>query len=193
LNLAGRDPEGQVVNVDEAVAGLKEDLLAWRVEGQPVVRRIHRREEIYEGTCVDRSPDLVLELHLVEGHTFTVLPSNGPGPAWRRLSSEECVGGKGAGTNGSHRQHGVLVLHGEGVRAGTDVEADMADCVPTLLALLGHAIPDHCDGRVIREALEGVRPTWTEGVAAPGEVADISLKGWESREIAQRLERLGYL
>ena len=193
LNLVGRDPEGRVENVEETVAGLKEDLLAWRVEGRPVVRQVHRREEIYEGPSVDRSPDLVLELHLVEGHTFTVLPSGGPGPTWRRLSRAECVGGKGAGTNGSHRQHGVLILHGDGVRAGAEVEAGMPDCVPTLLALLGHAIPDHCDGRVIREALEGVRPTWTEGHLSLGEAPDVPLQGWESREIAERLERLGYL
>jgi hypothetical protein len=87
----------------------------------------------------------------------------------------------------------VLILHGDGVRAGVEVEAGMPDCIPTLLALLGHAIPDHCDGRVIREAVEGVRPTWTEGTLADADTADIPLQGWESREIAQRLERLGYL
>ena len=194
LNVANRDDQGQILDRDAAIEGLTKALLAWEENGQKVVRRVYRREEIYTGEAVDWSPDLVLELHEVEGYTYTLLPSGRvpTGQTWRRLEAAEHAGGKGLGMNGSHRQHGLLVLWGSNVREGVTIEADMADCLPTLFAAMGHAIPEWWEGRVLREALEGVVPMWVEG-AAPTVPQEQSLAGSDAQELEDRLRSLGYL
>ena len=187
LNVAEGDREA-------AVAELSGLLRAWEVDGQPVVRALWTREELYSGPCVDLSPDLVLALNLRDGYAYTLLPSAraAPGETWRLLRPEEHVGGKGLGMNGTHRQHGVLVLHGKGVVAGAEIAAGMADIAPTLLHLLDESVPDHMDGRVIREALlesvEGPRAPF-QGRLAPSR----STGAAEAEAVRARLERLGYL
>ena len=94
--------------------------------------------------------------------------------------------------NGSHRQHGLMSLWGKGVRAGVSVEAGLQDLAPTLLHLMGEAIPQHMDGRVLSEALlgggEGTRAPWSGG-----EVVERPTHRDEEAAIRERLERLGYL
>jgi predicted AlkP superfamily phosphohydrolase/phosphomutase len=194
LNVRGRDPLGTIDDVDAAAADLTRLLLGWEVEGRKVVTRVWRRDEIFTGECVPSAPDLVLELALRDGYSVTLLPSvrAAPGQTWRRLTRAEHVGGKGLGMNGSHRQHGVLVLAGDGVRPGVTTNADIVDPMPTLLHLLGEPIPAHVDGRVLTEVLTDSRaPTRSrsERVAAPTRPLD---RG-EAAELRQRLEKLGYL
>src|SRR5439155_272209 len=121
----------------------------WREEaGRPVVGGVWRREELYAGPFVERAPDLVLELALVDGYSRSCLPSAGPGPALRRLAPAEHGGGKGRGMNGAHRPDGLFVLAGAGVRpAGALGPADIVDVLPTLLALAGEPVPGGLDGR----------------------------------------------
>ncbi|MCH7702608.1 MAG: alkaline phosphatase family protein [Planctomycetes bacterium] len=67
LNLAGREREG-IVTASEREALLDEiaeGLLAVRdpENGQPVIARVYRREEIYHGPLVDQAPDLLIGYH----------------------------------------------------------------------------------------------------------------------------------
>src|SRR5207247_517968 len=153
LNLRGREPEGMVApGAYTATRGRVAAALAtWRDEaGRPVVERVWRREELYAGPFVERAPDLVLELALVDGYSRSCLPSAGPGPALRRLAPAEHGGGKGRGMNGAHRPDGLFVLAGAGVRpAGALGPADIVDVLPTLLALAGEPVPGGLDGRPI--------------------------------------------
>ena len=94
--------------------------------------------------------------------------------------------------NGTHRQHGLLSLWGQGVVAGADVAAGMPDIAPTLLHLMGQAVPDHMDGRVISEAVvEDDAPTRASSELKPRQPA--SATDSEAQAIRERLERLGYL
>jgi hypothetical protein len=119
------------------------------------------------------------------------------GTTFRKMKGDELVGGKGRGMNGSHRQHGVLVVNGQGVRRGVEVEASMQDCIPTLLALMGEAIPDWCDGSVIMSALDGVSPRYTEQgcewFGKQGSSGDPHRDLSDDVEIRRRLRSLGYL
>jgi predicted AlkP superfamily phosphohydrolase/phosphomutase len=194
LNVAGRDEQGQIADRAGAIRELTELLLNWEIEGQKVVRSVSPRESLYQGNELEWSPDLVLELNEVCGYTYTLLPSArvAAGQTWRRLEAHEHAGGKGMGMNGSHRQHGLLVLWGEGVRAGALVQGDMEDCLPTLFSLMGHAIPEWWDGRVLRDALEGIQPLWKEGAAPPARKGQ-ALDHQDATEIKERLRSLGYL
>ena len=196
LNLRGREPEGMVA--PGAYAATRERVAAalatWRDEaGRPVVERVWRREELYAGPFVERAPDLVLELALVDGYSRSCLPSAGPGPALRRLAPAEHGGGKGRGMNGAHRPDGLFVLAGAGVRpAGALGPADIVDVLPTLLALAGEPVPGGLDGRPIAGALAA------EPRSAPDPLPEAALgprpfDAGETRELAARLAALGYL
>ena len=52
---------------------------------------------------------------------------------------------------GTHRPNGIIAAVGPAVAEGRKVNAQIADCAPTILALLGQAVPDDMDGRVIEE------------------------------------------
>ena len=190
LNLDGVPSEAH----GEVVARLREDLLSWRVDGHDVVQRVDTREALYEGPCVGDSPEVVVELNLREGYSYTLLPSLRvpQGTTWRKLEPHEYVGGKGLGMNGTHRQHGILGLWGRGVVAGGTVSAGMPDIAPTLLHLMGEAVPAQMDGRVIKEALVmATEPGLSD--ALPVERTPESVSTSEADAIRARLERLGYL
>ena len=185
-------PEQERVAAFEELRGL---LMDWEVDGQSVVKDLWLREDLYEGPCVARSPDIVMELNTRDGYTYTLLPSMraAPGQTWRRFAPHEHVGGKGLGMNGTHRQHGMLLLWGAGVVPGAQVAAGMADIAPTLLHLMGEGIPAHMDGEVIGGALMGsAAPTWVDGWPELPPVAR-SASPVEADAIRARLERLGYL
>jgi len=196
INAAGREPEGTVApgdyerTRDEVIRILE----GWRDEdGRPVVARAWRRETVYRGPAAERAPDLLLELALHDGYSYSCLRSVGSGPSTRRLAPREYGAGKGAGLNGSHRRDGLFILAGPGVPpAGRLPRADIVDVLPTLLALVGMSIPLGLDGGPIRGALEQ-EPRWTLDPLPESDVPPTPYGEAESREIAARLASLGYL
>lgn len=206
LNVRGRDPAGTIDDVDAATADLTRALLAWRVDGHPVVDRVIPRRDAFPGAAADGAPDLVLELHLPGGYSYAVLPSARvpAGTTWRRLEPHEHVGGKGLGPNGSHRPEGVLMLNGPAFRRGARLCAGVADVLPTLLTAVGEPVPAYVEGRVLVESLvaspaspslspSGSRSTSPPGPAFPASPPSRPTPPAEARRLRERLERLGYL
>jgi predicted AlkP superfamily phosphohydrolase/phosphomutase len=196
INLRGREPEGTVAPADyEAVrARVAAALAAWQYEdGQPVLERVWRREELYAGPFVSLAPDLLLEPALVDGYGPSCLRSDGPGVALRRLAPDEHGGGKGRGMNGAHRRDGVFLFAGDGVRpAGELPTSDIVDVLPTLLTLAGLPVAEGLDGRPIAGALSGT-PRLAADPIPPAPVGRRALDARETREMAARLAALGYL
>jgi predicted AlkP superfamily phosphohydrolase/phosphomutase len=217
LNLAGRDPCGTVSDEAGAVAGLRAALRDWREDGQPVVAAAWTRREAYggRGDAVPGAPDLVLDLALQDGASATLLPSaRAPaGTTARRFTAAEYVGGKGLGMNGAHRPHGVLILHGPGVRDGVVLPADdgpppgaragtedpargpeMCDVAPTLLHLLGQEIPAHMEGRVLAGAVRDAPAPRRAPSAPPAPPPrEGAMSPDDADGIRARLAALGYL
>lgn len=193
LNVRGREPEGIVTDYAATRERVVAALESWRDDdGRPVVARVWRREQLYAGASVDRAPDLVLELALVDGYSAACLRSDGPGPALRRLTPAEHGGGKGRGMNGSHRAEGILVLAGDGVRAGALPAAGIVDVLPTLLALGGLPVPGGLDGRPILDALVRT-PVVGPDEPPPSPSPPVPFDARETRDVAARLAALGYL
>ncbi len=174
------------------IADIRRDLLSWEVDGQHPVADVWYRDEIYQGEEVYRAPELILELNLREGYSYTLLPSlrANSNETWRRLTPAEYQGGKGLGMNGSHRQHGVFIVSGKNVRPQR-VEADMADIAPTLLYLLDEVIPSYMEGKILK--VSTTERTTRRVSYHPKPTVSQANNSSEHNAIRRRLEQLGYL
>lgn len=193
LNLRGREPEGTVDPADVPALRAELDRLARTLvdpwSGARVVRAIHAREDVYFGPHVDRAPDFVLELALDGDASYNLMPSNGPGSTFRRLTEDEWLGRKGRSLPGSHRAHGVYLAAGPSVRACGEIDAHVSDAAVTTLARIGVAPPDAALGRVLSEVVpRSTRPAPLPDVAATVDGAVHDLARTEAR-----LRALGYV
>jgi predicted AlkP superfamily phosphohydrolase/phosphomutase len=136
VNLKGREPQGIVSPgseyddlMDEITQRLKN--LVDPETGQPVIERIFRREEIYEGTYADRAPDLMFFTQNMEYKAMGLSDFSSP-KVFEPIY----------GTTGHHRMNGLLICHGEGVfMEGEELEdARIQDLAPTILYLMGQPI-----------------------------------------------------
>jgi predicted AlkP superfamily phosphohydrolase/phosphomutase len=178
INLRGRCPQGIVApgrEYERLREALREDLGRFTdpETGHKVVARVYRREELYHGPCLQEAPDLLLELNLDRGYSYTCLPGGGRGDGEpiRRLRSRERLGAKGGSMNGSHRRQGIFLFARDG-RAGswgTGQNGDagngpagrrqierlsIMDLAPTILRFFGVPVPKDMDGRVIDEIVD---------------------------------------
>lgn len=191
LHTEGLSPK----EIEQNIEQLRACLLGWEIDGEKVVSSIYHRDDLYVGAVCHRSPELIVELAMPKGATYTLLPSNRAkkGQTWRYLAPEEWQGGKGLGMNGSHRQYGVLILAGKDMVSGT-VDARMEDIVPTLLFAMGNAVPSYMDGRVLREIMHVQRDiVYEDGVLQSKSTTNASMNSAETDAIRRRLEGLGYL
>jgi predicted AlkP superfamily phosphohydrolase/phosphomutase len=62
VNLQGKYPQGSVLpqDLESVLEDLANALNALEINGKKVVRRLYRKEELYEGPWFDRAPDLVV-------------------------------------------------------------------------------------------------------------------------------------
>jgi len=97
---------------------------------------------------------------------------------------------------GTHRMEGIFIAAGPGVRRATGVTAQLADCAPTILAMLGVSVPDDMQGRVVTEIFESAPDVDTEHArpqpAAPV-VEEVVYSAEDVRKVTERLADLGYL
>ena len=98
------------------------------------------------------------------------------------------------GDSGCHRREGIFIMQGAGIRPQLVLDsADILDVAPTIMALLGEAVPTVMDGRVLREAWETpLEVRYGEPVTTNG-VQSVGMSEEESAEITARLKSLGYL
>jgi predicted AlkP superfamily phosphohydrolase/phosphomutase len=154
-----------------------------------VCGQVFLREDIYHGKYVDEMPDLVY-LTLDQGYIIEQ-PMALPFVSNQVIIDDPKI-------SGTHRQDGMLIAKGPGFRKGATIEgATLLDLAPTILHLLGSAVPNDMDGRVLAELFEegflkdhpvAYRETGLEEARQDCEVSP------EDQEIIlQRLKGLGYI
>jgi arylsulfatase A-like enzyme len=84
------------------------------------------------------------------------------------------------------------MVAGPGVRTGAFGRADIVDVLPTLLALIGMAVPLGLDGRPIEAAL-AQPPHYAPDPLAETDPSPVPYDDDQTRQIAARLTSLGYL
>lgn len=142
FNQRGREPQGVVepgAGRDDLAERLIRDLLAFRdpETGEPVVRVVHRREDIYEGEFVEEAPDLILGLEpgyrIGWQSTLGGFPEAAITPNLDDWSGDHCS---------MEDTAGVLVSD-----LPLAAPAALRDIAPTVLDLLGVPPPPDTDGR----------------------------------------------
>jgi predicted AlkP superfamily phosphohydrolase/phosphomutase len=208
LNLKGREPEG-IVSIDE-----REDLLEriiralsqWQDPwtGERVVRKVYRREDIYHGPYVEKAPDLIIDYHEPGGFSYLSRPSYTvkDGIVIRKLSKEEIDSARFQNKCGSHRNLGIFVAYGHGIKSNHHVKrVNILDLAPMILYLLDLPIPEEMDGQVIGDCLRaevkqkqgGKRERPPSGPITAGMETENIYTAEEEEEIRKRLKGMGYI
>jgi predicted AlkP superfamily phosphohydrolase/phosphomutase len=198
LNVRGREQHGIVEPGDEyervrdAVAARLLDLQG--PGGERIVARVHRREDLFHGPELAKVPDLLVEFDhyawLGKGNLKTRSES-----LWDEIEIE---GGSDHSYVGSHRHEGIVVLAGPAVPQGAPVGGELVDVAPTLLYLMGEAVPADLEGRVLVEALspellDARPPEYDDAAPAEFEPERAELEEEGAAEVERRLRGLGYL
>jgi predicted AlkP superfamily phosphohydrolase/phosphomutase len=115
---------------------MREDLLAARdaVDGGPVVKAVHLREDVFDGEEVAQAPDIVVEYENRYTRSTEPLRTN-------------------PGLESGHVPEGILLVWGPGVASGQIRETDIVHVAPTVLHLLAQPVPVDMDGQVATAAL----------------------------------------
>jgi len=192
VNLKGRQPTGIVDPCD--YEAIRDDLQA-RLQAEratdptgqviQVFPEVHKPEELYGCTRLDQPwmPDLILIQH-------------DPIAVGRRIKGRNPMEWLSYGKlEGTHRKEGILIARGPGIACRNGVSANIVDCAPTILAMMGLRIPDDMHGRVITDLFE--KPPRVERAAAeafePVEAPTEVYTEAELAEVTDRLVDLGYM
>lgn len=125
---------------EEILLDLEEDLRAERTHGEPIVREVYRREDLYSGEHVDKAPDLVFNQR--------------PGVHTSEAMARNEVFTKPTNWRGENVPEGMVLFHGDDIEAGDVGEIRITDIAPTILHWLGHNIPTDMDGNPILDVFE---------------------------------------
>jgi predicted AlkP superfamily phosphohydrolase/phosphomutase len=159
LNLVGREPAGILepgAKEEAFCAQLTEDLLAIidPETGKPLAARVQRAKDLFQGSFLDRMPDLLVEWNqeVVVGSTIL---GNGKGSRLRgtsaRIGTVEFTSEHSR--SGDHRIEGICIARGPHIRPGRlDRTVSTLDLAPTFTRILGCDLPE-ADGEPIPELL----------------------------------------
>ena len=197
INLAGREPFGCVqpgAEYEQVRSSIIERLATLRdpKTGEAVVETVYRREELYSGDYLDEAPDIVFLPRRLEYFGFGEY----------EFGSHKIIEAMKRGISGTHRMNGIFMAYGAAVRKGVEIQnANLTDLAPTILHLMGEAVPAHMDGHVLADALrEDFEPVIRQRSAVAvdsdahsGPSAGEVLSAEEQKVLADRLRSLGYV
>ncbi|MGC9319835.1 MAG: alkaline phosphatase family protein [Armatimonadota bacterium] len=161
--------------------------------GERVMSAPLRGRELYRGDRTERAPDL---LAVPRGYRWEILTDftlSGPLPEGLRGS---VIGP--SRRQGTHRLQGIFCATGSGIREGGRLSgARIEDVAPTILHLLGQAIPEDMEGRALSEILrrekrQAHRPV-REALSMEREGTSAAYSAAERARVERDLQGLGYL
>ncbi len=202
INLKGVKPEGIVDPgdydslVDEIIARIAE--LKDPRDGQPVIKKVWRRAELFHGPFAHETADLILDWWS-ENSLFSTQPSFPEDTEQPALVIREHKPSETSEWGGTHRLHGILAARAPALKMGAEIaDPHLIDIAPTLLHLLGVPVPADMDGRVLSDvfkpeflAAHPVRSGAASGTSEAGRSSGYTEE--ESAKVEERLQALGYL
>ena len=154
--------------------------------GEPIIERVYRREDIYSGPCLKSTPDLIVQSKGFEYMSFGHVDFGS-----NRLVQPIL------GLSGHHRPEGVVMMSGEGIREGVTLQgASIIDLAPTILYAMGVPIPRDMDGGLLEAAftpehLAKHRASFSD--APSGGAPPREGPSGDEEEIRKRLSGWGYV
>jgi predicted AlkP superfamily phosphohydrolase/phosphomutase len=101
----------------------------------------------------DAAVGKILSYYDGEDPFVLVVSDHGAGPA---VGADRVITKEYLHLSGSHRDVGILVAEGPGIRRGAEVrDASVYDVTPTILHYMGEPVGEDMDGRVLTELFEG--------------------------------------
>lgn len=193
INVQGRDPQGIVRlgdDYEDLCRTIVKELRDWKhpEDGLPVVDQVFLKHEIWNGKHVPDAPDIFV---IMRGLTYITRESYD----WPQNNEMFVV--PPTGESAAHRIEGILIVAGDGIRQGEEVEKpNIIDLAPTILHLMGHPVPNDMDGRILFEIFQE-----TSSISSSGTTTDpihleqdhSGLTEDEAKLVEERLRGLGYL
>jgi hypothetical protein len=153
-------------------------------DGNPVMKSVHHREEVYdEGPYFDDIPDLLFQAseHVTvepefSSTVFETIPANERSGRGRHV----------------YARRGVLFGAGPDIEPAKGIEADITDVTPTILHLHGLPVAQTMTGSVISE----ICPDGGTGVSVQNYTEDsrtVDIDEDEQAEMEEWLEDMGYI
>ncbi len=199
INLKGRQPCGIVEPAD--YEGLRDELRDRFLSANARVidptgneidpfKAVHKPEELY-GCSREEQPWLP-DLMLVPRDALAVVRKIRGSAPIRWLSHRRI--------EGTHRSNGMVVACGPAIKPGTRLEANIVDCAPTILTLMGLPVPAEMQGRVMTELFESPpvikQAEASQDTVLPSRAGDDDEPIYSEEDlqaITDRLSDLGYL
>jgi predicted AlkP superfamily phosphohydrolase/phosphomutase len=193
INQKGREPQGIIepgAQCEEAliqIMGILEDLKDPE-DGNPIVDRVYRKEEIFNGPQTEEAPDLLVKMrdyaYITRGST--------------EFLCNTVVSDVAVNHSGNHRMQGIVGLYGPSIKKGARLTgATVYDIAPTALHLMGQAVPKGLDGRVLTNSFsddfDRTHPVRTTVPSKIRKTAPESLDEMQKKIVIDRLRALGYL
>jgi len=202
INLKGREPHGTVLpgrEYEDLCEELRMRLYQWYdpITYKRVVKKVFRKEEVYHGEYLDRSPDLLIIFEDdIKVSGIMLVNRNGN----REYVDVPQNVSDTLKVNGAHRDNGLFIMKGYGIKRGVELEgAEIVDLAPTILYLMGEGIPSDMDGKVLMNAFEEAmikdKPLIADNTPRD-EIAAFEEEGYgedERKTIEERLKGLGYI
>jgi len=166
----------------------------------PVIKRVYRRNEVFNGPFACEGPDLVLDWWS-EDSLFETAPSFPDELDQPPIIISQPSASTSSEWGGTHRLDGIFILSGPMLKRNVIIEnAQLIDLAPTILHLLGAAVPDDMDGGVLQHAIEPAflasRPIKKRAATSDISTGDETTGSYTNEEAAKvedRLQALGYL
>lgn len=204
INLAGREPFG-IVQPGQEYEDVRNNLIKELEEirhpitNEKIIEKVYKREELYSGPYVEKSPDLVIWPK--EG-TYKFVKKIFPKKVNRPTITIEKR--DGTYTCGTHKLNGIFMARGADVLKNNVIpSADIIDIFPTVLYCLGLEIPGYVDGKVITGmfgkdylSLKPVKHTGLGSNADANKQSVNTIQTYSDAEAAtieERLRSLGYV
>ncbi|MBW2322458.1 MAG: alkaline phosphatase family protein [Deltaproteobacteria bacterium] len=194
--LSSRTGQGIMINRDNV-----EDYEAFREEiiesllnlkdpetGRHVVKRVYKKEELFQGPYLNNAPDMLLE----PAETYELQEKLG-------ASVFQDVNVSRVPISANHQKEGILLLFSKrDLHQGHNLsDVKIADIAPTVLCALGFSVPRDMDGRVIVEAFDEAflknSPVRYSDISLNMESASESMTSTDEAKVADRLRDLGYI
>lgn len=193
INLKNREPHGIVEPAEYdtlcAEISMKLENIVDKKTGQKIIKKVHRKEDLFSGAYMKDGPDLYIEfndgigVHIKKDARFCGTDGITDAKAW----------------TGDHDENGIFIASGPQFKKGSTIEnASVMDITPTILYIMGVPISKDIDGKILTDAIDNDfaaqnLPSFIDSDDdETGKDSDIYTKE-DNNQIAQRLKDLGYL